>query len=374
VDNLCHTLVGGALAKAGLERATPRATAALVLGANLPDADILWVEFLGPGGYLAHHRGITHSWVGILLQVPLLVAGLYLYSRWRDPESRRAGPCGLALASVVGLVSHLCLDWTNPYGVRPWLPFSDRWVYGDWVAIVDPWLWLVPGVALYWATGTTRARRSGWAALAAAASAVVLFSGRAPVWMRVVWFLGLGGAVAAPRVSRRVRAWASDATRSVRAALLAVLVYEAAAALAHARAVRAARAWRPDVAGAVRAAIPTPGQPGRWRLVVYGPDQVRIAEWRWPPGSVVGADSAALNLDDPAVRAALATDRGRAWRVFARFPFAEVEPAGSAARVILRDARYAFRERAGFAVAAILVPAPEADRARSSPRGIERPD
>ena len=41
MDNLCHTLVGAALGKAGLQKRTPLATAALLIGANLPDVDVL---------------------------------------------------------------------------------------------------------------------------------------------------------------------------------------------------------------------------------------------------------------------------------------------------------------------------------------------
>ena len=40
MDNLTHTLYGFALAKAGLERTAKQATAALLIGANLPDIDL----------------------------------------------------------------------------------------------------------------------------------------------------------------------------------------------------------------------------------------------------------------------------------------------------------------------------------------------
>src|SRR2546425_9079982 len=42
------------------------------------------------------------------------------------------------------------MDWQGSYGLRPWLPWSERWYYGDAVAIVDPFFWLVPLVALGW--------------------------------------------------------------------------------------------------------------------------------------------------------------------------------------------------------------------------------
>src|SRR5207302_520697 len=35
---------------------------------------------------------------------------------------------------------HLLLDWTNVYGIRLLLPFSDRWLRLDITDIVDPWI------------------------------------------------------------------------------------------------------------------------------------------------------------------------------------------------------------------------------------------
>ena len=42
MDNVCHTLVGAAMAEAGLKHAhAPTRRAALMIGANLPDVDVL---------------------------------------------------------------------------------------------------------------------------------------------------------------------------------------------------------------------------------------------------------------------------------------------------------------------------------------------
>ncbi len=74
MDNLTHSLVGLAIAKAGLERASPAATTVCIIAANAPDADIL-TAFQGSWVYLHNHRGLTHSIVGTLalaLLIPLL--------------------------------------------------------------------------------------------------------------------------------------------------------------------------------------------------------------------------------------------------------------------------------------------------------------
>jgi inner membrane protein len=40
--------------------------------------------------------------------------------------------------ALLGLLSHLLLDYTNNYGIRPFFPFNPRWYAGSFVFIVDP--------------------------------------------------------------------------------------------------------------------------------------------------------------------------------------------------------------------------------------------
>src|SRR5215203_5610833 len=91
VDNLTHSLVGLAAAKAGLERQSPYAAFVCVVAANLPDIDIVALA-RGPAFYLKHRRGITHSIVGVLalaVALPLLFyAAERLWARARGQESR----------------------------------------------------------------------------------------------------------------------------------------------------------------------------------------------------------------------------------------------------------------------------------------------
>jgi len=46
----------------------------------------------------------------------------------------------LVLASLIGTGSHLFLDYTNSYGIRPFLPFKSEWYSLDTVFIIDPWI------------------------------------------------------------------------------------------------------------------------------------------------------------------------------------------------------------------------------------------
>ena len=139
MDNVTHTLFGLVLAKTGLERTTPKATLALLIGANLPDLDVVaW--FGGDFSYLKYHRGFSHSLAGLLCEGALVAVILWLAHRAQSKVRAPASFRMLFLMSLVGLGSHSLLDYTNSYGIRPFLPFNGRWFAADLVFIVDPWM------------------------------------------------------------------------------------------------------------------------------------------------------------------------------------------------------------------------------------------
>ena len=150
MDPIAHTFTGAALAATGLRRATPLATAALVIGANAPDIDVL-AGFAGSYAALALRRGWTHGVLAIVV-LPFVVTGLLLlWDRMRPGRAERAparaGPL-LALAALA-VLTHPTLDWLNNYGMRWLMPFDGRWSYGDALFIVDPWVWLALGGVLF---------------------------------------------------------------------------------------------------------------------------------------------------------------------------------------------------------------------------------
>jgi inner membrane protein len=157
LDNLTHSLVGLTAAKAGLERLSPGATLLCVLAANSPDSDIVVLAFGDRWDFLQHHRGITHSIVGtafLALLAPLIFYGIdRLWARLRH-HAPRTNFRGLLIASLIVTATHPLMDWTNNYGIRFLLPWNPRWFYGDLVFIVDPFLWIVFGTAVFLASRT----------------------------------------------------------------------------------------------------------------------------------------------------------------------------------------------------------------------------
>jgi inner membrane protein len=129
------------MGRAGLNRKTALATLTLTLAAEAPDLDVLG-RFGGPTFGFAHHRGFTHSFLGIPICAAVVVGFVYLIwrLRWRKSKDPNLPPrWGLlfGFACLAGL-SHILLDFTNNYGVRPFWPFSERWYSWDIVFIVEP--------------------------------------------------------------------------------------------------------------------------------------------------------------------------------------------------------------------------------------------
>jgi inner membrane protein len=199
MDNLTHSLVGLTVAKAGLERLSPGATTLCILAANAPDADIVVLAFGDRWAFLQHHRGITHAVVGVIclaFVVPVMFYGVdWLSSRLRN-QTPKTQLKGLLIASFIASSTHPLLDWTNSYGMRFLLPWSQKWSYGDLVFIVDPYIWLMLGGASFLLTAKTRFLKLVWAIVAAILTLLIVGSSRSgalphPQLIAGLWILTL---------------------------------------------------------------------------------------------------------------------------------------------------------------------------------------
>lgn len=129
------------MGRAGLNRKTGLATLTLTLAAEAPDLDVL-SRFRGAAFGFAHHRGFTHSFLGTPICAAVVVAFVYLIWRVRgrrtnDPNRPPRWGVLFFYACLAGL-SHILLDFTNNYGVRPFWPFWEKWYSWDIVFIVEP--------------------------------------------------------------------------------------------------------------------------------------------------------------------------------------------------------------------------------------------
>ncbi len=215
---------------AGLNRKTAYATLAAVLAAEAADIDILW-GLAGPVEELKHHRGITHTLIAVPVVAAAVVGMVWFFDLWwerrklaagsdeqtpvedrglppirlkKQPQVLRlryaslrmtghgAGSGYLAqnslarqrihwgwlyLTAMISALSHLLLDWTNNYGLRPFFPFNPRWYAGSIVFIAEPVIWvlLLTALVMPWLLGLAdseigakkkKFRGRGWAIFA----------------------------------------------------------------------------------------------------------------------------------------------------------------------------------------------------------------
>lgn len=154
MDNLTHTLIGALVAKTAVpvilrlqkrEHDPAFARAALwtaIVASNLPDADVVLSSLAGEGlgdgkaGYLLMHRGHTHT----LIIAGLMGAAIGLICKRLFKTHHTAWLIGLGILSAF---LHIAADAWNTYGVHPFYPFSNRWIFGDFIFIIEPLLWFV---------------------------------------------------------------------------------------------------------------------------------------------------------------------------------------------------------------------------------------
>jgi|SRR5579871_1102491 len=299
MDNLTHSLTGLLMSKAGLDRFHARATLTLVLAANVPDIDILAIT-RGQLSYFQAHRGITHALVmsPVMALLPVLVA--LAVSR-----STR-GWLPLWLISLAGVASHLLFDWTNAYGIRLLLPFSEQFFRLDLNNLIELWIWTVFFLA--------------WLA---------------PMLSRLLSSeMGARGS--------HGRGWAIFA-------LAFVLVFEAGKALSHARAIDVlnSRVYQDGPPVRVAAFPNTLANPFEWAGWVERPGFVV----HFPSLNVLGDfdPTAGVTISKaepgPAIDSARTAPEIQAFLKFAQFPLWSVAPAPEpegALIVALRDWRFPF--------------------------------
>ena len=294
MDNLTHSLVGLMLARAGLAKTTPHGTAMMVLAANAPDIDaVFWLG--GTREYIEWHRSYPHAiaFAPLVALLPMLLARV----RFSWPSF---------LASLIGVFSHLLLDWTNSYGIPLALPFSRHRFRLDIAHVFDVWIW---GILL--------------------------------------------GAVLVMALARRAhlgdrRLWAG-------AALAVLLVFEGVRAVSHARAVDMMSTRLYEGAPPQRVtALPSAFNPLEWRGVIEGPGFVIIL----PVDAVNGLGAERLYpvaAPIPAMNAALRTRPFQVFSSWSQLPFWKVTPVEDGLRLELIDLRFGTPDGPGFASVSAVV-------------------
>jgi inner membrane protein len=304
MDNITHTLVGAALAEAGLKKRTALGAATLMIGANFPDIDVAGLLF--PDS-IDFRRGITHGFPALAL-LPFVLAWLMrLYDRRvrrrRNPDAAPADFRQLLLLSAVAIWTHPTLDFMNVYGMRWLMPVVNKWFYADALFIVDVWILLALGI------GVTLARRRR-----SMRPARIALGGLAVYVLAMLWVTSAG------RNHLHVRHGISIDHFLVGPVPLVP--------------------WQRDVI------VPSWSPAGE----IY-----RLGRYTHRRG-VVWTDSVLVGSDHPAVAAARAAPEAQGFVNWSRFPFYRIETGPDGTVVRISDARFVGRAGTGWASITVRLP------------------
>lgn len=132
MDSITQGLLGAAVAQAGFgKKLGPRAMLVGALCGVLPDLDVVSGAF-GPWASMIHHRGITHSVFFAMAAAPLIG-----WVAWRASK-RKGDVTTWAHLAFWSVVTHPLLDLFTSYGTQLFAPFSDKRFAIDAIPIVDP--------------------------------------------------------------------------------------------------------------------------------------------------------------------------------------------------------------------------------------------
>ena len=320
MDTVTHGLTGWLVARAiPSENGRREATAAVVIGSLLPDADNV-ASLFGGELYVRIHRGFSHSFAGLAVTSLLVALILYRFGKWKDLKK-------LYLLALLGQLSHVLLDLLNAYGTQIFQPFSDARVSFDLLFVVDLVFTgiVVAGIAMS-RRGTSGAR------MALAALAVY-------VGFATVLHLRAEEAV-------REAALAHGVTVVSASALPRLPEVEVGKRLASA--VATGEAWAqqelPSLPG-----LPVPDRPGRYPLPagpfawtgVIDDGRTYIRADVEPFSGAVAWDQRVLRgRDVPEVRALLGMPDVRTYLWFARFPVVNAARAGDGTILTFSDLRF----------------------------------
>jgi inner membrane protein len=321
MEPVTHILTGACMARAGLNRRAAYTTLTMAVAAEFPDIDTLWGFLRGPIAGFQHHRGITHTFIALPVEAGLIVAAIYALHRvriHRAPADKRdqltQAPVrwGLLYAfALLALLSHLALDYSNNYGLRPFAPFNPHWYEGSFVFIFDPLIFLLLVLA----------------------------------FLLPLLFGLIGNEVGARRQRFRGRGWAT-------AALIGIVILWSLRAIEHTRAEQiamtqsmaitsdgAATDASPHFMQPLRVlANPDPFSPFHWHIVSDFGDFYQLSDVQLLTGSLTPSQSIQVKPAlTPAIIAAEASPLGRVYMDWSPMPFIVESPPGDPARPVVED-------------------------------------
>ncbi len=250
--------------------------------AEAPDLDFLW-RLGGSVTGFQHHRGITHTFVAAPVIALVTVIMVWLIHQLRRKPPAVAPRWGLLwLFSLIAVLGHLLLDYTNNYGVRPFFPFNGHWYACSSTTVFDPFILLALLAALL-----------------------------------IPWIFGLAKRETGARRTRMLgRAWPI-------AALIFVALFCSLRVAEHAHAIELARNSKPMNKPIIRIdAEPSMVNPFAWQVIAETHDVYSTVEVRTLPDGALTDTASTIHKPEvtQAVAAAKESFLGRLYLDWSQFP------------------------------------------------------
>ncbi len=351
MDPLTHTLVGLSLAETRLKHTTPLARTTMILGANLPDVDVV-AHLISLDVALGFRRGLTHGVLAMIVLPWLLTGGILLFDRFTRrqhlPDVPPAKFDALLRLAYIAVLTHPFLDWLNTYGVRLLMPFDNRWFYGDSVFIVDPWFWLLSGTAAVLCNTKSRLSTVSWILLGTILTLVVTRAAIVPMLGKVLWCFGVS-------LIASLRIWGGlqhQMNRVATFALTAAVLY-AVTMFAITQLTR----WSVEHWLKTRGlspqqimASPVPVNPFVRDVIVSSAGQYHFLRVNWLASETIRINGRSISRKEPdsLVEAALQAPHVQGLRVWMRLPSYQVEELSDGYKVTIRDIRYSRNNATGI--------------------------
>jgi inner membrane protein len=160
MDTITHLTLGACIAEAMVGKKIGRP--ALFVGAiaqSIPDLDFITGIWMNPPESLLAHRGLSHSFLFMILITPLLA---WLVNRWHP--FRQVSHKGWTMLIGIEILCHLFLDAFNAYGVGWFEPFNHARISFNILFVADPLftIWsLVASLVLFF-TNRHYSKRKYW--------------------------------------------------------------------------------------------------------------------------------------------------------------------------------------------------------------------
>jgi len=120
MDPISHALIGAAVSAAGqnsVSLSNPVIMAA-TLGSVIPDGDFI-LQIWGDSFYLKHHRGASHSLIGIVFEALGIAFMMKVFNHDVSFFS-------MLIWAFIGAMTHIIADVFNSYGAKIFWPFSNK--------------------------------------------------------------------------------------------------------------------------------------------------------------------------------------------------------------------------------------------------------